>query len=130
MQQRILIVDDEKDFRELMAYILRQEMPDVEVELAADGSECLARLEAGFRGVILMDVLMPGWDGWETIRQMVSRGLHEKNLVFMLTAFPPDENAARGSEAVVIDYIMKPPDVPDLVRRIKDCTRLMEGAAR
>lgn len=128
MRNRVLIVDDEEDFRELMGYILRQELPDLEVELAADGEECLERLAAGFRGVILMDVLMPGWDGWETIRRMVERNLHEQNLVFMLTAFPADENSARGIESYIIDYVQKPPDIKDLVRRIRDCTRLVEGA--
>jgi signal transduction histidine kinase/ActR/RegA family two-component response regulator len=68
---RILVVDDEEPVRELLCDILEDE--GVEVTLAANGAEALARFEPGRFDAVLTDIGMPGMNGWELLRQVSER---------------------------------------------------------
>jgi signal transduction histidine kinase/CheY-like chemotaxis protein len=68
---RILVVDDEEPVRELLSDILEDE--GVEVTLAANGAEALARFEPGRFDAVLTDIGMPGMNGWELLRQISER---------------------------------------------------------
>jgi signal transduction histidine kinase/CheY-like chemotaxis protein len=71
---KILVVDDEEPVRELLCDILKDE--GVEVTLAANGAEALARFEPGKFDAVLTDIGMPGMNGWELLRHVSERDQH------------------------------------------------------
>lgn len=127
----VMIVDDEECIRETVYELLESEGIEA---LVADGCEqCLRHLRAGFTGVILMDVMMPGKNGWETIREIQKNGLlSEQLLIVMLTALDSPDQQMDGLQDVVIDYITKPFD-PDLmitsVRNYLACLGFVKAGA-
>lgn len=103
---RLMVVDDEECIRTTVRELFSLE--DMDVITASGADECLARLQGGFRGVILMDIMMPGKDGWETIRDIKRAGLLEGNIFVMLTALEAPDERMDGLQELVIDYITKP----------------------
>lgn len=103
---RVMLVDDEECIRETVTELLNSE--GIAILTAAGGNECLQHLSSGFKGVILMDVMMPGMDGWTTIRKMESMGLLQGNIISMLTAMDVPDEQMEGLQEIVIDYITKP----------------------
>lgn len=65
-------MDDDDDVRKSVSRLLRR--AGCQVALAASGQECLRLLGEGFRGLILMDIMMPGMDGWATMRAIGTTG--------------------------------------------------------
>lgn len=113
---QVMIVDDEEKIRSCVVKLLRHE--GLGAVSAAGADECLDLLRGGFRGVILLDVLMPGKDGWDTIREMQEAGVLAGNIICMLTANEPDERM-EGLQEVVVDYIQKPYDSTELVAAVR-----------
>ena len=72
MNNKVMIVDDEPDVLDSLRMVLENENYDVVT--VGSGEECLKKLEEGFEGIILMDILMPGMNGFDTIKEIVSRG--------------------------------------------------------
>lgn len=106
MDAKVMLVDDEEMIRESVEEFFLTE--GITILTAAHGDECLEHLEAGFRGVILMDVMMPGMNGWDTIRKIVNCGLFEGNIIIMLTALDSPDNNMEGIQEYVTDYLTKP----------------------
>ena len=106
MQKRILVVDDDKYVRVTVREIFKAE--GIEVLTADSGQACLEKLEQGFNGVILMDIMMPGMDGWDTIREIVNQGHSGKSVILMLTAIPAPDSKMEGLQEHVLGYITKP----------------------
>ncbi len=73
MDKKIMIVDDEPDILDSLKLVFERE--DYDVITVDSGKKCLKELEKGFKGVILMDIMMPNLDGWDTIKEIVSQGL-------------------------------------------------------
>lgn len=113
MDSRIMIVDDETMIREAVKILLQSE--GLDIIAASGGEECLERLRAGFRGVILMDIMMPVMDGWDTIRRIVEQGLYEGNIIVMLTAMDAPGDKMEGLQEYVTDYVTKPFDTTSLL---------------
>lgn len=114
---RVLVVDDEECIRETMSELLSLHGIDVLTTDGADG--CLQQLRAGFRGVILMDVMMPGKNGWETIREIEKCGLLEGNIISMLTAMDVPDEQMDGLQEIVVDYITKPFVPEELIAAVR-----------
>ena len=106
MNNRIMIVDDNEYVRASVEIIC--ESAQLDLATAASGPECLKHLESGFKGIILMDIMMPGMDGWDTIREMVDRGLYDGNIVVMLTGMGEPDGKMDGLQEYVSDYMTKP----------------------
>jgi len=106
MSNKVMIVDDNEFIRAAVEFICQSE--GLDLVSAASGEECLRHLESGFRGVILMDVMMPGRDGWETIREIVARDLYPGNLILMLTGMGEPDSRMDGLQEYVTDYLTKP----------------------
>ncbi|WP_224985082.1 response regulator [Geomonas agri] len=106
MNRRVMIVDDNEYVRASVDIIC--ESAQLELASAASGHECIEQLEAGFRGVILMDIMMPEMDGWDTIREMVDRGLYPGNIIVMLTGMGEPDAKMDGLQEYVSDYMTKP----------------------
>lgn len=115
----VMIVDDEECIRETVFELLVFEGVNT---IVADGCEqCLEHLRNGFSGVILMDVMMPGKNGWQTIREISNNGLLSGKLIFiMLTALDSPDQQMDGLQEVVMDYITKPFVPADLVTSIRN----------
>jgi two-component system response regulator MprA len=122
---KILVVDDERAVRESLRRAL--ELEGYEVDLAADGVEALARLEAN--GVqpdaVILDVLMPGLDGLDVCRRL--RGSGSRVPVLMLTARDEVESRVAGLDAGADDYVTKPFALEELLARLRALLRRTSG---
>lgn len=121
---RVMLVDDEECIRETVCELLESE--GIAILTAAGQSECLQRLQAGFRGVILMDVMMPGMDGWGVIREMEKNGFLHGNIIAMLTAMEVPDQRMEGLQEVVIDYIIKPFEPSSFIDSVKKYLLLLD----
>lgn len=113
----VMVVDDEQNMIDVVGLLLKSE--GFEVCGALGGKECLESVERINPDILLIDVMMPDMDGWDLVRELKNRGLTDLIRMAMLTVVekPPDEHADLGS--YVLDYIRKPFDRRDLIRRVK-----------
>ena len=118
---QILVVDDEAAVRESLRRALALEGYDV--ELAADGAEALYRLDTGavHPDAIVLDVLMPNFDGLETARRL--RGAGNRIPILMLTARDEVEARVAGLDAGADDYVVKPFALAELLARLRALLR-------
>jgi len=114
MKIRVLLVDDEKEFVDVLAE--RLEARDFELLTAYSGDQALAKLEQHEVDVTVLDVLMPGKDGIETLRELKS--MNPLIEVIMLTGNATVETAVEGMKKGAFDYLMKPTETKDLVEKI------------
>ena len=113
---RILLIDDEEHFVATMAK--RLERRKFTVFKALGGSEGLAVLQGNNVDVVVLDVNMPGMDGVQVLREIKMR--FPKVEVIMLTGHADMESAISGMAMGAFDYLMKPAELDDLVRKIQD----------
>ena len=109
----VLVVDDDEGVRRLIAYELAP--LGIQVLEAADGSAALDIALAERPGAILLDVLMPGMDGWETLHSLKQRPETRNIPVIMLSVV---ENRAFGLSLGAFDYLVKPLDVSNIVESL------------
>lgn len=114
--KRILVVDDEEMNRELIEALL--EDFGHEVELAEDGVEALAKLKMDF-DLVLLDVMMPGMDGFEVARRIRANPDTKDLPIIMVTALSDREDRLRAVEAGANDFIAKPVDKMELKVRME-----------
>lgn len=112
-QQPVLVVDDDEDLRRTLVLILRR--AGYAVTVAQDGNDCLEKMRAGFQGVILMDIMMPGKDGWATVQGIVEGGWLPGSLICMLTACVDPVPTVETLREYIFDYLVKPFDVEVLL---------------
>jgi CheY-like chemotaxis protein len=123
--KQAMIVDDDAGIRRATTKLLEREGYRVVAE--SSGEACLARMRQGFRGIILMDIEMPGLSGWETIRRMVADDLHHHVLICMLTMMESPGAESEGLQEFVFDYVPKPFNNADLVRLVENAVSFLEG---
>jgi len=116
---RILLVDDEKDFVEMLS--LRLIETGEKVKEAYNGKECLDILEQTDIDVIILDIKMPGMDGIETLREIKRR--HPLVEVILLTGHGAVETAVDGMKLGAFDYLLKPSDFEDLLDKIEGASK-------
>jgi len=92
---------------------------DYVVMFALDGSSGLQRAALGQPDLILLDVMMPGMDGFETCRQLEASEKTRDIPVIFMTALSDPVHKARGFECGAVDYIAKPFEREDMLARIK-----------
>ncbi|HIR60519.1 MAG TPA: response regulator transcription factor [Candidatus Faecivivens stercoravium] len=121
----ILIVEDEFDIRELLEAYLTNE--GYKVIAAEDGEEALERFQDESPDLVLLDLLLPGLDGFQVCRAI----REESDLpVIMLTALGSEQSELKGFDLRVDDYIAKPFSMPVLLRRVEAVLRrTMKGPA-
>jgi DNA-binding NtrC family response regulator len=116
---RVLLVDDERDFLEVL--IRRLGKRDVDVRGVSSGEEALQYLQAKPIDVAVLDVRMPGMDGLTALRKI--KKLDPLIEVIMLTGHASLEVALEGMRAGAFDYLMKPAEIDELLYKIQDAHR-------
>src|ERR1700719_1720598 len=115
---RILVVDDDDDIRGLLRTLL--ERAGHEVSDASDGRAGLRELYAGSPDLVILDVAMPGLDGWGTLERI--REVTDVP-VLMLTARDAELERVRGLQSGADDYVVKPFGRQELVARVQALLR-------
>jgi DNA-binding NtrC family response regulator len=112
---KVLLVDDEEDFVEMLS--LRLEAVGEEVTPSHSGRECLQVLEGRDIDVVVLDVKMPGMDGIETLQEIKRRfPLVE---VILMTGHGTVESAIEGKALGAFDYLLKPADFNELMEKLE-----------
>lgn len=114
---KILLVDDEPDILEFLAYNLKKE--GFQVQTAQNGREALKVAQEQVPHLIVLDVMMPGMDGIETCEEIKKQPQLQDSLVAFLTARGEDYSQIAGFEAGADDYISKPIKPKVLVSRVR-----------
>ena len=112
---RLLLVDDENDFRRTVAKRLAKR--GIVPEQAANGKECLSILEKRPFDVVVLDVKMPGMDGIEVLHHI--KNSYPKTEVIMLTGHATTQNGVDGIKTGAFDYLSKPIELEHLLSKIK-----------
>ncbi|MDA8431374.1 MAG: response regulator [Nitrospiraceae bacterium] len=124
-QRNILVVDDEPDIVELVAYNLGKE--GFLVSSASDGDEALAKIRGGKFDFVVLDLMLPGMTGMELCR-VIRNDPATKNLpVIMLTAKGEEVDKVLGLEVGADDYLTKPFSPRELIARIRAVLRRTAG---
>ena len=122
--RKVLVVDDEDSVRELIELYLKKE--GFEVIHARDGREALRLNGQHHPDLIVLDLMLPGLDGWEVCRQI--RSSHQVPII-MLTARTEEVDRIVGLELGADDYVVKPFSPRELVARVKAVLRRGTSAA-
>jgi sigma-B regulation protein RsbU (phosphoserine phosphatase) len=113
---RILIVDDLKANVDVLVHALRDEY---RLSVALDGAAALRSVEKSSPDLVLLDIMMPGLDGYEVCRQLRARELTREVPVMFLSALEDVQDKARGFEVGGNDYLTKPFEVLEVKARVK-----------
>ncbi|MGD8228639.1 MAG: response regulator [Desulfobacteraceae bacterium] len=114
MKTRVLIVDDEEEFVESLAERLK--IRDYDVTTSPSGEDAIDKVKHYNFDVVILDVLMPGKDGVNTLREI--KGIKPLTEVIMLTGHGTVASAVDGMKLGAFDYLMKPCETTDLVTKI------------
>jgi two-component system cell cycle response regulator len=122
MTARVLVVDDILSNVKLLEAKLTAEY--FEVITAFNGAECLARMDQGAPDIVLLDVMMPGMDGFEVCRRIKANPRTAHVPVVMVTALDQPSDRVAGLEAGADDFLTKPVDDAALFARVRSLVRL------
>lgn len=119
---KILLVDDDPNIRQLVNLYLEKE--GFEVTMAARGDEALKLFKESPPNLMLLDIMLPGMDGWQVCREVRK----VSNIpIIMLTAKDETFDKVLGLELGADDYVVKPFDMKELVARIKAVSRRFQA---
>ncbi len=121
---KILIVDDSTDNIRLITEILNRQEEKYEVHSASDGLEAIDYIKMIQPDLIMLDVVMPGMDGFEVCNVIKSDERTRLIPIVMITALDSQQDRLRGLEAGVDDFVSKPFNVYELLARIKNLLKL------
>ncbi|MBN1662568.1 MAG: response regulator [Deltaproteobacteria bacterium] len=118
----ILIVDDQPKNTELLEAFLAPQ--GYEVVMAASGEEALDKLSVNLIDLILLDVMMPGMDGFEVTRRIRQDHAHRLLPIVLVTALRETQDRVKGIEAGCDDFISKPFDKMELLARVRSLLKV------
>jgi CheY-like chemotaxis protein len=105
-RRRVLIVDDVEDNREM--YAITFASAGYEVDVAIEGQEALAKVKASPPDIVVMDLAMPGLDGWETTRALKAAPHGKDLVVIVVTGHATEEGLERARQSGADDVCTKP----------------------
>jgi two-component system alkaline phosphatase synthesis response regulator PhoP len=121
---RILIADDNAANRELLEAYLAS--VDCEIEMAVDGEDALAKARSFNPDVILLDIMMPKHSGFEVCEQLKKNTDTCRIMILMVTALNELGDIERGVKAGMDDFLSKPVNRIELVKRVQNMIRLKD----
>jgi len=121
MPEKILVVDDEKDLLELVEYNLGKE--GYKVLTAENGIDALKAAKKEYPSLIVLDIMLPGMQGLEVLRELKKRPESQNIPVILLTAKGEELDKVLGLELGADDYVTKPFSPRELVARVKAVLR-------
>ena len=124
MAVSVLVVEDDKNIRDLLQMYLEKE--GYAVTVAADGGQGLTKFRAIKPDLVLLDVMMPVMDGWAVCKNIRSES---QTPVIMLTAKSETDDKVAGLKAGADDYITKPFEMKEVLARIEAVLRRADRAA-
>ncbi|MCB1884581.1 MAG: response regulator [Geminicoccaceae bacterium] len=122
MGKRVLVVDDEPNIVMSLEFLMKR--AGFEVAVARDGAEALRALEGAPPDLVLLDVMMPEFDGYEVCERLRQKPEWRDTKIIMLTARGRDAERERGLSLGADAYVTKPFSTRDLVERAK---AMLEG---
>jgi len=117
MNEKVLIVDDEKNILDVLTYALRKE--EYIVERAYDGQEALDKIKTFKPHIIILDLMIPVVSGYDVCKKIESENIG----IIMLTAKSDIVDKILGLELGADDYLTKPFDIREVLARVKSLTR-------
>lgn len=119
---RILIVDDEPSITEFVSYAMQKE--GYQTEIASDGEEALRKIEQQHFDLFILDIMLPGIDGYELCRRIRAK---MSTPILFLSARDTELNKVVGLELGADDYLVKPFGVRELLARTRALLRRSQG---
>ncbi len=123
-KSKILIVDDVPKNIQVIANLLGGERYDI--SYATNGHQALEQIEGSGFDLVLLDIMMPGMDGYEVCRRIKKQQLENETPVIFITAKTDEKSLVEAFEAGGQDYITKPFNAPELLARVKTHLKLKE----
>jgi two-component system OmpR family response regulator len=120
----VLVVEDNRDSASTLATLLR--MVGHEVQLAGNGPDALASVHSQHPDAVLLDIGLPGMDGWEVARHIRSGGEGDRPLLVAITGYGAEEDRQRSREVGIDVHITKPADP----RKLLDLLSVFQKAFR
>jgi DNA-binding response OmpR family regulator len=115
---RVLVVDDDAFIRRPLEFILRNE--GFEPLTAVDGCDCLERLDEMRPDLIILDVMMPGRDGFDVCKTIKQEARYAEIPIILLSARGQDHDRERGLCLGAAEFMTKPYSPSELVRRVRE----------
>lgn len=125
-REKILVVDDEKDIRELVSYNLTKN--GYRAECVGSGEDALARVRQAPPDLVILDLMLPGADGFDVCRRLKSEPQTAVIPVLMLTAKSDEVDVVTGLELGADDYVTKPFSPRVLLARVRALLRKSSAA--
>ncbi len=125
MNEKILVIEDEKKIADAITYALRRE--GYTAEAVYQGDAAMKKLAEFHPDAIILDVMLPGLDGYEILKKLQDKG---RIGIIMVTAKDDIVNKILGLELGADDYITKPFDMRELLARLKSLLRRMQKAEK
>lgn len=126
MTRRVLVVDDEPGFRDMLEYNLRDQ--DVHVDTVADGRAAEELLKKNPYALVITDISMPQQDGLALLKLI--RAKNPLLPVIVMTGFGTVETAVGVMKMGAVDFLLKPFDMQNMVARVREVLRLPAVSAK
>ncbi|MEQ9348305.1 MAG: response regulator [Thalassospira sp.] len=114
---KVLIAEDEETIVESLSFLMEKE--GYEVSVATDGQTAIKMIAHDIPDMVLLDVMMPGCDGFEVVRAARADPRTKRIPIMMLTAKTREVDRRKGLELGVDDFVTKPFSTRDVVARVK-----------
>ena len=115
MGERVLLVDDDEDFLDIMSE--RMAARDMEVVTATSAEDALEKIEKESFDAIILDFMMPGMDGLETLKEIKSK--KPELQIILLTGYATIEKGVEAIKPGAMDVVEKPADLEVLTQKVK-----------
>ena len=117
MAKKVLVVDDDRVIQTLL--VVNLELEGYDVETASDGEQALEKIASVHPDIVLLDIMMPKYDGWEVCRRAKANRATADIPIIFLSARAQDLDVRRGYELGVAAYMTKPFDPLELMEVVK-----------
>jgi CheY-like chemotaxis protein len=123
MEECVMLVDDDLAIQRVVSIILASE--GYELTIVNSGWECIEQMRAGFKGLVLMDIMMPELDGWDTIDVLVKEDLIDGAAICMFSALRDTVSKNPSMERYIVGRLPKPFTCDELRNSVNECLSCM-----